>query len=582
MTSRPHAGLRLFRSAREDRLTDVVIDPGSPQVVGDLRTYADRVLERPAVLAAERARGNLLGSIKRHAVRRAAGNFLYLATYARALIDAAQEQDDEMVDRLLVFNGVPGRLPGLYGFFVELVREELRPWPRALGTSEPDGWEGVGLPIIGVLTVAREALTEDQLTALSGTPVREEPAQKVLSSLRWLLDRRSDRIAFFHTSVNEFLAGQEAREKHPECWVDETRWHEQIAHRYRGTVPNWADLDWLQVDHYGLAHLVAHVLKAGPRFSAEAVDMVCPGLRSAVRREFGAERRFLELVDSVAHHVADGATVATGLPAMTYLGVVRHQAAQSSNALPPRVIGLLARMGRVKEALEHAVGITPSLWQVTAFAEILQTRILGPTRPRPTNCWTCWSSRARGSDRQLPSQPQLRGGQSDRSDRTTAGISRSRSCAAVVAVGTGEVAAIGPLCGGAGRPVSRRRSRRAGRGQNRHPHRQDQRGALGGLPGRGGTRRPCKGRPIAAGGREVPGVRRTGGPCPGAGTTGRHVGGARSGHQPVAPRRGARAGPRSRRRGGPRCPTGQGRRCVGGRGPDHGSLSAGPPGQRLP
>ncbi|RSN50762.1 hypothetical protein DMH12_24155 [Streptomyces sp. WAC 04229] len=381
MTSRPHAGLRLFRSAREDRLTDVVIDPVSPQVVGDLRTYADRVLERPAVLAAERARGNLPGSIKRQAVRRAAGNFLYLATYARALTDAAEEQDDEMVDRLLVFNGVPGRLPGLYGFFVELVREELRPWPRTPGTGEPGGWEGVGLPIIGVLTVAREALTEDQLTALSGTPVQEEPAQKVLSSLRWLLDRRSDRIAFFHASVNEFLAGQEAREKHPECWVDETRWHEQIAHHYRGTAPNWADLDWLQVDHYGLAHLAAHVLKAGPRLSAGVIDMVCPGLRSAVRSEFGAERRFLELVDSVAQHVADGATVATGLPAMTYLGVVRHQAAQSSNVLPPRVIGLLARMGRVKEALEHAVAITPSLWQVTAFAEILQYAHPGPDSP---------------------------------------------------------------------------------------------------------------------------------------------------------------------------------------------------------
>ncbi|WP_089100190.1 ATP-binding protein [Streptomyces hyaluromycini] len=381
MTSRPHAGLRLFRAAREDRLTEVVIDAGSPQVVGDLRTYADCVLERPAVLAAERARGSLPGSTKRHAVRRAAGNFLYLATYARALIDAAEEQDDEMVDRLLAFSGVPGRLPGLYGFFVELVREELTPWPRVPGTSEPGGWEGVGLPIIGVLTVAREALTEDQLTALSGTPVPEEPAQKVLSSLRWLLDRRSDRIAFFHTSVNEFLAGQEAREKHPECWVDETRWHERIAHHYRGTAPNWGDLDWLQVDHYGLAHLVAHVLKAGPRLSAEAVDMVCPGLRSAVRREFGAERRFLELVDSVAHHVADGATIATGLPAMTYLGVVRHQAAQSSNALPPRAIGLLARMGRVKEALEHAIGITPSLWQVTAFAEILQYAHPGTDTP---------------------------------------------------------------------------------------------------------------------------------------------------------------------------------------------------------
>ncbi|MEU0815218.1 hypothetical protein [Streptomyces mirabilis] len=381
MTSRPHAGLRLFRSAREDRLTDVAIDVGSPQVVGDLHTYADLVLERPAVIAAERARGNLPGSTKRYAVRMAAGNFLYLATYARALIQAATEQDDEMVDRLLVFSGVPGRLNGLYGFFVELLREELTPWPRDRAAHEPTSWDGVGLPIIGVLTVAREALTENQLTALSGTPVQEAPAQRVLASLRWLLDRRGDRIAFFHTSINEFLASQEAREKHPECWVDETRWHEQIARHYRGTAPNWADVDWPQVDRYGLAHLVAHILKGGPRISDEAIDVVCAGLRQAVRAEWGAEGRFLELVDSVAHHITDTATVATGLPAMTYLGVVRHQAAQSSGALPPRVIGLLARMGRVKEALEHAAGIAPSLWQFTAFVETLRYARRGPGVP---------------------------------------------------------------------------------------------------------------------------------------------------------------------------------------------------------
>ncbi|MEV8021699.1 hypothetical protein AB0O76_36300 [Streptomyces sp. NPDC086554] len=382
MTSRPHSGLRLFRSAREERLTDVVIDAGSPQVVGDLHAYADRVLETDAVIAAERARGNLPGSTKRYAVRRAAGNFLYLATYARALNDAAEEGDEELVDRLLVFNGVPGQLTGLYGFFVELVREELTPRPRGRGRAgESVGWEGVGLPIIGILTVAREALTEGQLSALSGTPVREAPAQQVLGSLRWLLDRRSDRIAFFHTSISEFLVGQEAREKHPECWIDEARWHEQIARHYRGAAPNWAEVEWARVDRYGLAHLVAHVLNAGPVLSAEAVDLVCPGLRRAVRTEFGAEARFLELVDGIAHHVADSGSVASGLSVLTYLGVVRHQAAQSSNALPPRALGLLARTGRLKEALEHAAGIAPSLWQVKAFAEVLRYARPGPDDP---------------------------------------------------------------------------------------------------------------------------------------------------------------------------------------------------------
>ncbi|MEV6593153.1 hypothetical protein [Streptomyces acidicola] len=381
VTSRPHTGMRLFRSAREERLTEVVIDAGSPQVVGDLRTYADLVLERPAVLAAERARGNLPGSTKRLAVRQAAGNFLYLATYTRALIDAAEEQDDEMVGRLLVFSGVPGRLPGLYGFFVELVREELTPWPRAAAVEPAGGWEGVGLPIIGVLTVAREALTEEQLSALSGAPLRQAPARKVLASLRWLLDRRGDRIAFFHTSINEFLTGAEAREKHPECWVDETRWHERIALHYRGTAPNWADVEWPEVDRYGLTHLAAHLLKSGPGVSADAADLVCAGFRRAVRKEFGAERRFLELVDSIAHHLADTAPVDTGLPAMTYLAVVRHQAAQSSGALPPRVIGLLARVGRVDEALEHANGMGPSLQKFMSFVEILRHARPGPGVP---------------------------------------------------------------------------------------------------------------------------------------------------------------------------------------------------------
>lgn len=57
LMSRPHSGLRLLRSAREERLTEVVIDPGSAQVGDDLRQYADRVLENPAVVAMERARG---------------------------------------------------------------------------------------------------------------------------------------------------------------------------------------------------------------------------------------------------------------------------------------------------------------------------------------------------------------------------------------------------------------------------------------------------------------------------------------------------------------------------------------------
>ncbi|WP_326771259.1 hypothetical protein [Streptomyces sp. NBC_01445] len=379
LMSRPHSGLRLLRSAREERLTEVVIDPGSAQVGDDLRQYADRVLENPAVVAMERARGRLVGHTKHHAVRRAAGNFLYLATYARALNAAAAEGSDELADRLLTFSDIPGNLVGLYGFFLELVREDIASWPGSRAGA-PDDWDTVALPLIGVLTVARETLTEEQLAALSGTPLREALVRQVLGSLRWLLDRREHRIGFFHTSIGEFLTAPETREKHPECWVDAAAWHRRITQHYRDSAPTWADVDWPAMDRYGLAHLVAHLLKSGPPLSDDAAQVVCPGLRRAARIEFGSDGRFQDMVDRIAHQLADRGSVA-GLSTLTYLGVVRRRATRSSDALPPRVIGLLARTGRLREALERVAAITPSQQRITAVEEILRYARPGPGEP---------------------------------------------------------------------------------------------------------------------------------------------------------------------------------------------------------
>ncbi|MFF0513255.1 hypothetical protein [Streptomyces sp. NPDC004250] len=379
MASRPHSRLRLLRAAREEHLTEVVIDPGSAQVLDDLRRYADRVLETPAVVAMERTRGRLVGRTKHHAVRGAAGNFLYLATYARALNAAAVEGNDGLTDRLLAFSDIPGNLVGLYGFFLELVREDIAAWPRSRAGASDD-WETRALPLIGVLTVAREPLTEKQLGTLSGTSLDEALVRQVLGSLRWLLDWREHRIGFFHTSIGEFLTAPDTREKHPECWVDAAAWHRRIAEHYRGSAPTWADVDWPAMDRYGLAHLVSHLLKSGSPLSDDAAHVVCPGLRGAARIEFGSDGRFQDMVDHIAHQLAGRGSVAE-LPALTYLGVVRRRARRSSDALPPRVIGLLARTGRLNEALERVAAITPSQQRITAVEEILRYARPAPGEP---------------------------------------------------------------------------------------------------------------------------------------------------------------------------------------------------------
>ncbi|MGW0521313.1 hypothetical protein [Crossiella sp. NPDC003009] len=365
LSSRPHAELGPLRSARA--LTEVPIDPGAAQVRADLLAYAAKVLSAEPVASAVAARGELLDQFHRNVVTRAAGNFLYLATYARALA----EGDPALTQRLLSFDGIPPGLNGLYGFFVETARADLRRLGQ-LEIREPTGpedrltdpWLGLGQPILGVLAVAREPVSTAELLALGGIRVWPRAVRAALSRLRWLLAEHADRISLYHPSIGEFLCGDAAHRDHPDCAVDETEWHHRIASHYRGGAPSWAALDWSAVDRYGLLHLAEHVTRAGGTFAAQAAELVCPGLRQAIAATFGSDRHFARCVDLVAERMTPS------LPGTLYLGVVRRQLRRTSRGLTPRVLGLMARLGQAGQALEHLWALPPSLQQFQSAREI--------------------------------------------------------------------------------------------------------------------------------------------------------------------------------------------------------------------
>ncbi|MFF8652955.1 hypothetical protein [Streptomyces huasconensis] len=388
MSSRPHSALGRLRSSRGAQLVEIDLDPGTRHVREDLLAFAGKVLGTAEVNATVEAKGLLPDQFQRRVATRASGNFLYLASYARALTDALADADDAVIGRLFDLDSLPPRLAGIYGLFVETAREQIEAFGSIRLDDAPPGrgttayaWETVGQPLLGVLTVAQEPLTEKQLAELSAVPVRRRHIRNIIARLRWLLDLRDGRIALYHSSVGEFLRSDLARERHEDCWVDETEWHEQIVSHYRGSAASWPQVDWSSVDRYGLAHLAHHVLKAGSRVSADAAELPCAGLLHAIRTEFGAERRFLDLVDRIAHHVAGHGLSGVGLPALMYLGVVRHQAARPSAASPP-LLGLLARLGRRKEAVERATSIPPSIQRFAAIGEIL--RYPGPEDGGPS------------------------------------------------------------------------------------------------------------------------------------------------------------------------------------------------------
>ena len=385
ITSRPHRALDLLR--QRPMLTRIELDPDDTRVRSDLVEYAETALSTSDAERELESNGLIPDQFRQQVARHAAGNFQYLASYTRALNDASADRNDELIAKLLQLDNFGSDLADIYAFFAETARHDIEQLglqpiedPQVQEDRTP-AWEGVGRRILGVLAVAREPLTVEQLTELSGVRVEIDSVDVVVSRMRWLLDRRNGRLAFFHESIAEFLVSERAAEQTPECHVRKGLWHRRITRHYRGNAATWDDVDWPKVDRYGLAHLAAHVERSDKGGAGDLVSLACPGLRQAIRVEFGNDRRFMELADRAAERVSRAGDLADGLAQVMYLGVIRHQGAQADAALPPRPLGLLARRGRLREALDRAATTPPSVQRFASILEILRHAEPGPGDP---------------------------------------------------------------------------------------------------------------------------------------------------------------------------------------------------------
>ncbi|WP_165970326.1 hypothetical protein [Actinomadura sp. 6K520] len=369
-------------------LTRIELDLADTRVRADLVKYAETALGTSHAERELAANGLIPDQFRQRVARHASGNFQYLASYAHALNDASADHNDDLVAKLLKLDDFGSDLADIYGFFAETARRDIEQLgmqliedPQAPTDTVTPAWEGVGRRILGVLAVAREPLTIEQLTELSGVRVEIDSVDVVVSRMRWLLDRRNDRLAFFHESIAEFLVSERAAHECPECHVREALWHGRIVRHYRAGADTWDDVDWPKVDRYGLAHLAAHVERSDKDGAGGLVSLACPGLRQAIRAEFGNDWRFMELADHAAERVSRAGDLTDGLAQVVYLGVIRHQGAQADAALPPKPLGLLARRGRLREALDRAATLPPSVQRFTSILEILRYAVPGPGDP---------------------------------------------------------------------------------------------------------------------------------------------------------------------------------------------------------
>jgi len=396
LTSRPQSALGLLRAVRRSQMEEILLNSEDHHVTEDLVAYADRALATIGITREAEVRQLFPDQFRRDVARQANGNFLYLASYARALDGAIDSKDAKLKDRLFKLDALPGTIYGIYGVFVELAKFQIDQLglldvedPSSQEDESVPAWEGAGRKLLGVLAIAREPLAEEQLMKMSGTKVWLGDVLAVLARLRWLLDRRGEMVTLFHSSVGEFLTGPLAREKHTDCWLDPVEWNERIARYYNPQVARphpdsaatWAEVEWAKVDRYGLAYLSDHVLRAKPRTSDQAVGLICGAFLQAVRGEFGVARPFLDAVDQIAHHIIQTKSVKHGLSHLIYLGVARNRASHVSRAVPARVLGLMARTGRLNEALERTAELASSSGQFRAIAEIAHHAECRPGTP---------------------------------------------------------------------------------------------------------------------------------------------------------------------------------------------------------
>jgi AAA ATPase domain len=170
LSSRPDALLDAFRRSRGPQLLEVALGAEVAGVDDDLRRYTVGFLEQAGVREALAARTEDPDGFASVAVRRADGNFQYLAATFRAMAAAVSTANDRELDLLLDFAALPTDLSSLYATFIDLVRVdvagtdvEVRTDLGAQAHFVPS-WEGLYAPLLSA-GGARAAVLEPLIRA---------------------------------------------------------------------------------------------------------------------------------------------------------------------------------------------------------------------------------------------------------------------------------------------------------------------------------------------------------------------------------------------------------------------------------
>jgi len=232
--------------------------------------------------------------------------------------------------------------------------------------------------LLGILSVAQESLTQSQLQNFTGLsePVVWESLGKLEQFIEEIAEDEAngniDRIKkqeepvyrLYHQSFVDFLHGQ-----YIVIEIDNTKkklrngyyllpenWHKKIVEHYRTGNTSWNDVNWDEVDNYGLLYLATHLhaLKdtEGHKirvYRQELYSLICKPFMQQKLTRFGSFDSFSAdvMLAIDAARLEDPPNIVQEIR-----GIVIHVIISSfSDVIPNEVLGTLARIGRDTEAL---------------------------------------------------------------------------------------------------------------------------------------------------------------------------------------------------------------------------------------
>ncbi len=377
LISRPHSSLHLLTSRRAKSLVHLRIEPTQLEVRNDLIAYMSHIAAGAPITEALSIGGVAAEEFILQTVDKSDGNFAYLASYGRALREAVKRKDTAACQKLLQFTDVPSGLYDLYGFFIDLLKRDIEQLgilevqvPLSATDRAVPAWEGVGQAVLGVLAVAYEPLTATQIARFGNIRVWPRDLHNVIERLTQFLDQEVSGYRLFHSSFAEFLTNATAEMQRSYCEIDPSEWHERILRSYRRGAHSWSEVEWGDVDRYGLLHIAAHLVALGPTTAAEVVELINPGVRRAMLATFKTDGQFRRIIDRAIELTVARSDLSEALPRVLGLTTVRAGIRDKGHQMTPAVLGLMARLVGIDIALEYLGIMAPSMQRFQGLRQV--------------------------------------------------------------------------------------------------------------------------------------------------------------------------------------------------------------------